>query len=143
MATEASTAVPALPLSGQMVRKSCPWDAAEIHCAGCGRRVSRAAGNHHDLQCGHAFCELCLLITEEYSTITCPDCEIATTINMRQGCYPIDGCIKEDSSMEKLQPQMIKNCSQDFRKAADPLNFALELSTSTHRTLLSSTVMAV
>nr|XP_017512412.2 RING finger protein 17 isoform X1 [Manis javanica]XP_017512413.2 RING finger protein 17 isoform X1 [Manis javanica] len=142
MATEASTAVPALPLSGQMVRKSCPWDAAEIHCAGCGRRVSRAAGNHHDLQCGHAFCELCLLITEEYSTITCPDCEIATTINMRQRCYPIDGCIKEDSFMEKLQPQMIKNCSQDFRKAADPLNFALELSTSTHRTLLSSTVMA-
>lgn len=32
--------------------------------------------------------------------------QIATTINMRQGCYPIDGCIKEDSSMEKLQPQM-------------------------------------
>lgn len=57
MATEASTAVPALPLSGQMVRKSCPWDAAEIHCAGCGRRVSRAAGEEPE---GQAHSPACL-----------------------------------------------------------------------------------
>ncbi|KAK2497249.1 hypothetical protein MC885_020877 [Smutsia gigantea] len=116
MATGASKARPALPFSGQMERKSWPWDVVEIQCARCGRRVSKAA---------------------EYSTITCPDCEVATTMKTRQGYYPRDGCIKEDAFMENLQPEKIKN-----RKTADPLNFALQHSTSTHRTLLCSTVMA-
>uniref|UniRef100_G1MG56 RING finger protein 17 n=1 Tax=Ailuropoda melanoleuca TaxID=9646 RepID=G1MG56_AILME len=143
MAAEASTARFTLSSYQQMGRKSQPWGTAEIQCTQCGRRVSRVAGHYHELQCGHVFCELCLLITEEYSTIICPDCEIATTINMRQGYYPTDGCIKEDSSMEKLQPKKIKNCSQDFKKTSDQLPIGLEHSTSTHRTILnSSSLMA-
>ncbi|GAB5566198.1 tudor domain-containing protein 1 isoform X4 [Prionailurus iriomotensis] len=126
-----------------MGRKSRPWGAAEIQCTQCGRRESRVSGHHHELQCGHAFCELCLLITEEHNTIICPDCEVATTINMRQGYYPTDGCIKEDSFIEKLKAKKIRNCFQDFKKTTDQLTIGLEHSTSTHKTILnSSTVMA-
>uniref|UniRef100_A0A2K5DU79 RING finger protein 17 n=1 Tax=Aotus nancymaae TaxID=37293 RepID=A0A2K5DU79_AOTNA len=64
----------------QMGRKSQPWGATEIRCTRCGRRVSRASGHHYELQCGHALCELCLLITEECTTIICPDCEVSFTI---------------------------------------------------------------
>ncbi|XP_035572011.1 RING finger protein 17 isoform X1 [Canis lupus baileyi] len=148
MAAEGSTAWFTLSSYRQMGKKSRPWGAAEIQCTQCGRRVSRVSGedvegHHHELQCGHAFCELCLLITEEYSTIICPDCEVATTINMRQGYYPTDGCIKEDSFMEKLQPKKTKNCSQDFKKTSDQLTIGLEHATSTHRTILnSSSIMA-
>ncbi|XP_045834168.1 RING finger protein 17 isoform X1 [Meles meles] len=138
MAAEASTARFTLSSYQQMGRKSRPRGTAEIQCTQCGRRVSRVSGHHHELQCGHAFCELCLLITEEYSTIICPDCEIATTVNMRQGYHPTDGCIKEDSFMEKLQPKKIKICSQDFKKTSDQLTIGLEHSTSTHRTILNS-----
>ncbi|XP_032259301.1 RING finger protein 17 isoform X1 [Phoca vitulina] len=143
MAAEASAARFTLSSYQRMGRKSRPWGTAEIQCTQCGRRVSRVSGHHHELQCGHAFCELCLLITEEYSTIICPDCEIATTINRRQGYCPTDGYIKEDSFMEKLQPKKIKNCSQDFKKTSDQLTIGLEHSTSTHRTILnSSSLMA-
>lgn len=41
--------------------------------------------------------------------IFCP--EVATTINTRQGYYPIDGCIKEDSLIEKLQPEKYVLCT--------------------------------
>ncbi|XP_004401420.1 PREDICTED: RING finger protein 17 [Odobenus rosmarus divergens] len=141
MAAEASTAQFTPSSYQQMGRKSRPWGTAEIQCTHCGRRVSRVSGHHHELQCGHAFCELCLLINEEYSTIICPDCEIATTINMRQGYYPTDGYIKEDSFMEKLQPKKIKNYSQDFKKTSDQLTIGLEYSTSTHRTILNSSAL--
>jgi hypothetical protein len=30
---------------------------------------------------------------------------------MRQGYYPVDGYIKEDSSMDKLQPKMYVLCA--------------------------------
>ncbi|XP_058546593.1 RING finger protein 17 isoform X1 [Neofelis nebulosa] len=143
MAAVPLTACFSLSAYRQMGRKSRPWGAAEIQCTQCGRRESRVSGHHHELQCGHAFCELCLLITEEYNTIICPDCEVATTINMRQGYYPADGCIKEDSFIEKLKPKKIRNCSQDFKKTTDQLTIGLEHSTSTHKTILnSSTVMA-
>ncbi|XP_070433853.1 RING finger protein 17 isoform X2 [Equus przewalskii] len=143
MAADTSTARFALSSYRQMGPRSRPWGASEVQCTRCGRRVSRASGQHHELQCGHDFCELCLLITEEYNTIVCPDCEVATTINTRQGYYPIDGCIKEDSLIEKLQPEKIKNCSQDFKKTADQLTIGSAHSTSTHRSVLNpSTVMA-
>nr|XP_055173183.1 RING finger protein 17 [Nyctereutes procyonoides] len=143
MAAEGSTGWFPLSSYRQMGKKSRPWGAAEIQCTRCGRRVSRVSGHHHELQCGHTFCELCLLITEEYSTVICPDCEVATTINMRQGYYPTDGCIKEDSFMEKLQPKKTKNCSQDFKKTSDQLTIGLEHATSTHGTILnSSSIMA-
>ncbi|XP_067569967.1 RING finger protein 17 isoform X3 [Pseudorca crassidens] len=121
---------------GQVESKGQAWGAAEALCSRCGRRLSGAPGHHHELQCGHAFCELCLLITEEYSTITCPDCEVVSIINTEQEYCPIDGCIKEDSFMEKLQPKKMKNCSQDFKKTADLLTVGLEHSTSTHGTVL-------
>ncbi|XP_008054814.2 RING finger protein 17, partial [Carlito syrichta] len=102
-----------------------------------------STGHHHELQCGHSFCQLCLLITEECSTIICPDCEVTTTVNMKQGYYSIDGCIKEDSLMEKLQPKMIKNFSQNFQKTADQVTTGVDCLTSTHRTVLhSSAVMS-
>ncbi|XP_013360965.1 PREDICTED: RING finger protein 17 isoform X2 [Chinchilla lanigera] len=47
-----------------------------------------------------------------------PGLPIATAINMRQEYYSIDGYIKEDYFMEKLQPKMMKNCSADFKKVA-------------------------
>ncbi|KAF6376704.1 ring finger protein 17 [Rhinolophus ferrumequinum] len=141
MEAEASTAW--LSHSSSTGRKGRPWEAAEIQCIRCGRRVTRASGQHHELQCGHDFCELCLLVTEEYSKIICPACEVATTINTRQGYYPVDGCIQEDSFMEKPQPKKIKNCSQDLKKTADQQTTGLEHSPSTHRTVLnSSAVMA-
>lgn len=37
-------------------------------------------GHHHELQCGHAFCEQCLLVTQEYTTSKCPDCEVSFLI---------------------------------------------------------------
>ncbi|XP_073898932.1 RING finger protein 17 isoform X2 [Castor canadensis] len=141
MAAEASTAPPALSSYGQVGCKSRYWGTSEVQCARCGRRVSRASGRHHELQCGHPFCELCLLVPEEYSTIKCPNCEVATPINMRQGYYPVDGYIKEDSSMDKLQPKMIKNCSPDFKRTGDQLTVGLEHSTSIHRTVLSSSAI--
>uniref|UniRef100_A0A5F9C3V8 Ring finger protein 17 n=1 Tax=Oryctolagus cuniculus TaxID=9986 RepID=A0A5F9C3V8_RABIT len=141
MAAEASTARLALTSYRQVGRKSWPWDAAEIQCTRCGRSV--ISGRHHELQCGHTFCELCLLITEEFSTIMCPGCEVATTINMKQGHYPMDECIKGDSLMGKLQPKMIKNCSHDFKRTADQLTFGIGVqhSTSICRTLLNSSAV--
>ncbi|XP_033092679.1 RING finger protein 17 isoform X4 [Trachypithecus francoisi] len=122
----------------RMGRKGQHWGAPEIQCTRCGRRVSRASGHHCELQCGHAFCELCLLMTEECTTIVCPVCEVATAVNARQGCYPVAGYVKEDSVMEKRQPKTIKNCSQDFKKTADQLTTGLERSASTPRTVLNS-----
>uniref|UniRef100_A0A2K6NMR3 RING finger protein 17 n=1 Tax=Rhinopithecus roxellana TaxID=61622 RepID=A0A2K6NMR3_RHIRO len=122
----------------RMGRKGQHWGAPEIQCTRCGRRVSRASGHHCELQCGHAFCELCLLMTEECTTIVCPVCEVATAVNTRQGCYPMAGYVKEDSVMEKRQPKTIKNCSQDFKKTADQLTTGLERSASTPRTVVSS-----
>ncbi|XP_008566525.1 PREDICTED: RING finger protein 17, partial [Galeopterus variegatus] len=104
------------------------------------REEAMMAGHHRELQCGHAFCELCLLITEECSTIICPDCELATIVNTKQGYYPIDGCI-EDSFVEKQQPKMVKNLSQDFKKTADQLTIGLEHSTSIHKTALNSSAV--
>ncbi|XP_036155889.1 RING finger protein 17 isoform X1 [Myotis myotis] len=144
MAAESSTARLTLPSCQQMGRKGRPWVAAEIQCTRCDRMVTKASGHHHEFQCGHALCELCLL-TEEYSKIICPACEVATSIKTRQGYYPIDGYVKEGSFMDKLQPKKIKNCSQDFKKTADQLTIGLEHigSPSTHRTVLnSSAVMA-
>ncbi|XP_057563202.1 RING finger protein 17 [Hippopotamus amphibius kiboko] len=142
MAADASRAVFAASCCGQVESQDRAWAVAEALCSRCGRRAPGAPGHHHELQCGHAFCELCLLITEEYSTITCPDCEVATTINTKQGYCPIDGCIKEDSFMEKLQPKKMKNCSQDFKKTSDQLTVGLGHSASTHRTVLNpSTVI--
>nr|KAF6428386.1 ring finger protein 17 [Rousettus aegyptiacus] len=138
MAAEASTAC--LSLSAYVERKSRTWGAAE----GCTRCARKMTGHHYELQCGHDFCELCLLITEEYSTIICPTCEVATTVNRRQGCYPLDGYDKEDSFMEKLQPKKVKNCSQDFKKAPDQLTVGLECSPPTYRTVLNpSAIMAM
>ncbi|KAM4860256.1 RING finger protein 17 isoform 2-T2 [Thomomys bottae] len=118
MAAEAST--PRLPLT--------PYQQVGCH--------------HYDLQCGHAFCELCLLVAEEYSTIKCPNCEIATTLNMRQGYYSTDSCSKEDSSMDKVQPKMTKNCSSDLKKADDHLNTGLDQSASIHRTASHSAMLS-
>ncbi|XP_020921069.1 RING finger protein 17 isoform X3 [Sus scrofa] len=117
--------------------------AAEVPCTRCGRGAPRApVGHHRELQCGHAFCELCLSRPEDCSTIVCPDCEIATTMNTRQGYCPLDGHIKEDSFMEKLQPKKIKTCSPDFKKTADQLTIGLGQAPSTHRTFLTpSTVI--
>lgn len=39
----------------------------------------------------------------------CP--KVVTTINMKEGYYPIDGCIKEDSFMENLQPKTYVLCA--------------------------------
>ncbi|XP_053419760.1 RING finger protein 17 isoform X1 [Nycticebus coucang] len=141
MAAEASTAQLALSFYQKMGKKGRPQGAAEIQCSQCGRRVSRTSGHYHELQCGHAFCELCLLVTEEYSTIICPDCEVAATINMRQGYYPIDEYIKEDSLMEKVPPKMINSCSQEFEKTAHQLTIGLEHSTSTRRTVSNSSAV--
>ncbi|XP_075419678.1 RING finger protein 17 [Tenrec ecaudatus] len=127
----------------QMERKDHPWGAAEIRCTQCGKRVPRISGHHHELQCGHTFCEQCLLITEGYSTIVCPNCEVATTVNTRQEDNPIGECMKEDSFMEKLQPEMTKTCSQDFKKIVSQPTIGLENSASTRKTVLSlSSVMA-
>ncbi|NP_112567.2 RING finger protein 17 isoform 1 [Homo sapiens] len=141
MAAEASKTGPSRSSYQRMGRKSQPWGAAEIQCTRCGRRVSRSSGHHCELQCGHAFCELCLLMTEECTTIICPDCEVATAVNTRQRYYPMAGYIKEDSIMEKLQPKTIKNCSQDFKKTADQLTTGLERSASTDKTLLNSSAV--
>ncbi|XP_011855329.1 PREDICTED: RING finger protein 17 isoform X1 [Mandrillus leucophaeus] len=138
MAAEPSKTGPSRSAYQRMGRKSQHWGAAEIQCTRCGRRVSRASGHHCELQCGHAFCELCLLMTEECTTIVCPDCEVATAVNTRQGCYAMAGYVKEDSVMENRQPKTIKNCSQDFKKTADQLTTGLERSASTHRTVLNS-----
>ncbi|XP_054521084.1 RING finger protein 17 isoform X14 [Pan troglodytes] len=141
MAAEASKTGPSRSSYQRMGRKSQPWGAAEIQCTRCGRRVSRASGHHCELQCGHAFCELCLLMTEECTTIICPDCEVATAVNTRQRYYPMAGYIKEDSIMEKLQPKTIKNCSQDFKKTADQLTTGLLSSASTDKTVLNSSAV--
>uniref|UniRef100_A0A2K5IQQ3 RING finger protein 17 n=1 Tax=Colobus angolensis palliatus TaxID=336983 RepID=A0A2K5IQQ3_COLAP len=138
MAAEPSKPGPSRSAYQRMGRKSQHWGVAEIQCTRCGRRVSRASGHHCELQCGHVFCELCLLMTEECTTIVCPDCEVATAVNTRQGCYPMAGYVKEDSVMEKRQPKTIKNCSQDFKKTADQLTTGLERSASTPRTVLNS-----
>uniref|UniRef100_A0A8C9P0S8 Ring finger protein 17 n=1 Tax=Spermophilus dauricus TaxID=99837 RepID=A0A8C9P0S8_SPEDA len=141
MAAEASRTPFALSSYRQVGSKSQTWGATDFQCTRCEKRVSRASGHHHELQCGHAFCELCLSITEEYNTIICPDCEVVTTVNMKEGYYPIDGCIKEDSLMENLHPKTIKNCSPNFKKPADQLTVGLEHSTSIHRTVSSSSAV--
>ncbi|XP_006879615.1 PREDICTED: RING finger protein 17 [Elephantulus edwardii] len=124
----------------QMGRKTRPWGAAENQCVLCGKRAPRAAGHHHELRCRHAFCEPCLLETEG-STVVCPECEVATTIITRQGCYAKDGCIKEDSFMEKLQPKMTKNCYQDLKKTADLLSVGLQNSASLRKTALNPSAL--
>ncbi|XP_032352432.1 RING finger protein 17 isoform X2 [Camelus ferus] len=137
MAAEALRARRGPSSCGQVERQARAQATGEALCARCGGRAPGALGHHHELQCGHAFCELCLLVTEEYSTIICPDCEVATTINTKQGYCPIDGYIKEESFMEKLQPKKIKNCSQDFKKTAGQLTVGLEHSTFTRGTVLN------
>ncbi|XP_046302897.1 RING finger protein 17 isoform X1 [Marmota monax] len=141
MAAEASRTRFALSSYRQVGSKTQNWGATDFQCTRCERRVSRASGHHRELQCGHAFCELCLSVTGEYNTIICPDCEVVTTVNMKEGYYPIDGCIKEDSFMENLHPKTIKNCSPDFKKPADQLTVGLEHSTSIHRTVSSSSAV--
>ncbi|XP_037655824.1 RING finger protein 17 [Choloepus didactylus] len=143
-AGDSSTTRLALSFCRPVGRKSQPWCVAEIQCTRCGKSVPRASGHHHELQCGHAFCELCLLITEEHNTITCPDCKVVTIVNTRQGgYYPIEECVKEDSSVEKQQPKKIKNYSQDFKKTSDKLTIGLENSASIHRTVQNpSAIMA-
>ncbi|XP_045149942.1 RING finger protein 17 [Echinops telfairi] len=142
-AADASAALHGPSSCPQLARKNHPWGAAEIRCTQCGKRVPSLSGHQHELQCGHTFCEQCLLITEGYSTTVSPNCEVATTISTRQEDNPIDECIKEDSLMEKLQPEMTKNCSQDFKKTVSQPTIGLENSASTHRTVLSSSsVMA-
>ncbi|XP_074072360.1 RING finger protein 17 isoform X4 [Macrotis lagotis] len=119
-------------------RKSRPWGPAEVLCSGCGRSsVAAAAGHHHELQCGHAYCELCLLVTEEYSTVVCPDCEAVTTINRRQVYYPLDGYVEEDAYEEKFQPKKIRNYSQDFKKMTGQQTVGLEHSSTLHRPILN------
>ncbi|XP_072813815.1 RING finger protein 17-like isoform X4 [Vicugna pacos] len=137
MAAEALRARRGPTSCGQVERQARAQATREALCARCGGRAPGASGHHHELQCGHAFCERCLLVTEEYSTIICPDCEVATTINTKQGYCPIDGYIKEESFMEKLQPKKIKNCSQDFKKTADRLTVGLEHSAFTRGTVLN------
>lgn len=44
----------------------------------------------------------------------CP--KVATTVNRRQGCYPLDGYDKEDSFMEKLQPKKYVFCALQLFK---------------------------
>ncbi|XP_007495242.1 RING finger protein 17 isoform X1 [Monodelphis domestica] len=119
-------------------RKSRLWGPTEVLCSGCGRSsVAAAAGHHHELQCGHAYCELCLSVTEEYSTVVCPDCEVVTTINKKQGYYPLDGYVEEDAYEEKFQPKKIRNCSQDFKKTACQQIVGLENSSTLHRPILN------
>uniref|UniRef100_A0A8C6CTX3 Ring finger protein 17 n=1 Tax=Moschus moschiferus TaxID=68415 RepID=A0A8C6CTX3_MOSMO len=136
MAAEALRARRPVSSCGQVETHDQAPGATEALCSRCGRRAPRALGHHHELQCGRAFCDLCLLMTEEYSTITCPDCEVATTINTKQEYCPTDGCIKEDPFMEKLQPKKMRNCSQDFEKTAHQQTVGLEHSASTPRTVL-------
>uniref|UniRef100_A0AAA9TAP5 RING finger protein 17 n=1 Tax=Bos taurus TaxID=9913 RepID=A0AAA9TAP5_BOVIN len=137
MAAEALRARRPVSSCGQVETHGRARGATEAMCSRCGRRAPRALGHHHELQCGHAFCDLCLLMTEEYSTITCPDCEVATTISTKQEYCPIDGYIKEDSFMEKLPPKKMRNCSQDFEKTAHQQTISLEHSASTPRTVLN------
>ncbi|XP_006832121.1 PREDICTED: RING finger protein 17 [Chrysochloris asiatica] len=140
---EASTARLAPSFYPRFEQKNRLCGAAAVRCTQCGKSVSRASGHHQELQCGHTFCELCLLITEENNTITCPDCEVVTTVSTSQGYCPIDGYIKEDSFVGKLQPKVTKNCSQDLKKTVDQLTIGLENSVSIFRTVLNpSTVMA-
>nr|XP_004665944.2 RING finger protein 17 isoform X1 [Jaculus jaculus] len=143
MAAEASRAGCAVASYQQVGSNGGFQGASESQHSQCGRRTPVASGHHCELHCGHAFCELCLLVTEEYSTIKCPDCEVATTLNMRPGYYSVDGCIEEDSSVKELQPKMRKNCSPDFKKTVDQLIVGLEHSASLHRTVLNpSAVMS-
>nr|XP_042140855.1 RING finger protein 17 isoform X2 [Peromyscus maniculatus bairdii] len=142
MAAAASTAGLSAPSCPTVGSKSGPRGASGCQCTRCGRKVSVASGHHHELQCGHAFCEQCLLVTQEYTTSKCPDCEIHTTVSMNQGDCPMDG-FKEDSSLEALQPKMVKNCSSDLKKTVDQLIVDLEHSSSVHRTVSSpSAVMS-
>uniref|UniRef100_A0A8C2MX37 RING finger protein 17 n=1 Tax=Cricetulus griseus TaxID=10029 RepID=A0A8C2MX37_CRIGR len=137
MAAEASTAGFTASCAHIVGSKSGPLDASECQCTRCGRTVSVVSGHHHELQCGHIFCEQCLLVTQEYTTSKCPDCEVHTTVSMNQGHYSIDGFLKEDSSLEALQPKMVKNCSSGVKKTVDQLIVDLEHSSSIHRTVLS------
>nr|AAF01336.1 RING finger protein Mmip-2 [Mus musculus] len=107
--------------------------ASGCQCTRCGRKVSVASGDHHKFPCGHAFCELCLLAPQEYTTSKCTDCEVHTTVSMNQGHYPVDGFIEEDSSLEALPPKMVNNCSSDLEKTVDQLINDLEHSSSIHR----------
>uniref|UniRef100_A0A8C6HDW9 RING finger protein 17 n=1 Tax=Mus spicilegus TaxID=10103 RepID=A0A8C6HDW9_MUSSI len=113
--------------------KSGAQGASGCQCTRCGRKVSVASGDHHKFPCGHAFCELCLLASQEYTTSKCTDCEVHTTVGMNQGHYPVDGFIEEDSSLEALPPKMVNNCSSDLEKTVDQLINDLEHSSSIHR----------
>ncbi|XP_006519171.1 RING finger protein 17 isoform X1 [Mus musculus] len=113
--------------------KSGAQGASGCQCTRCGRKVSVASGDHHKFPCGHAFCELCLLAPQEYTTSKCTDCEVHTTVSMNQGHYPVDGFIEEDSSLEALPPKMVNNCSSDLEKTVDQLINDLEHSSSIHR----------
>ncbi|XP_040853763.1 RING finger protein 17-like [Ochotona curzoniae] len=143
MASEPSKAWPAVTSCPQLGRKSRPWDAGETTCRCCGRSV--AHGCHNELQCGHTFCELCLLITEEHSTLMCPDCKVASPVIMKQGHYSVDEYIKEDSFIGKLQPKILKKCSHDFKKNANELTVGIEAehSTSVPRTLMNSSAVSL
>ncbi|XP_031218420.1 RING finger protein 17 isoform X4 [Mastomys coucha] len=112
--------------------------ASGCQCTRCGRKLSVASvGHHHEFPCGHAFCELCLLAPQEYTTSKCTDCEVHTTVSMNQGHYPVDGFIKEDSSLEALPPKIVNNCSSDLEKTVDQLIIDLEQSSSIHRNVSS------
>ncbi|XP_021037842.1 RING finger protein 17 [Mus caroli] len=113
--------------------KSGAQGASGCQCTRCGRKVSVASGDHHKFPCGHAFCELCLLAPQEYTTSKCTDCEVHTTVSMNQDHYPVDGVIEEDSSLEALPPTMVNNCSSDLEKTVDQLINDLEHSSSIHR----------
>ncbi|XP_038166405.1 RING finger protein 17 isoform X1 [Arvicola amphibius] len=138
MAAEASTTGLSASSCHKVGSKSAQG-ASGCQCTRCGRKVSVASGHHHEFQCGHAFCERCLLVTQEYTTSKCPDCEVHTAVSMNQG----HGFIKEDSSLEALHPKMVKNCSSDLKKTMDQLIVDLEHSSSINRTVSSlSAVMS-
>ncbi|XP_040596152.1 RING finger protein 17-like [Mesocricetus auratus] len=135
MAAEASTAGLIASCSHIVGSKSGPLDASECQCTRCGRTVFVASGHHRELQCGHAFCEQCLLVTQEYTSSNCPDCEGHTIVSKNQGHYSI--VKKEDSSLEALQHKTVKNWSSDIKKTVDQLIVDLEHSSSIHRTVSS------
>ncbi|XP_055473872.1 RING finger protein 17 isoform X1 [Psammomys obesus] len=141
MASEASTA--GLASCHLVGSQSGPRGASGCQCSRCGRKVPAASGHHHEFQCGHAFCDLCLLVTPEYATSKGTDCEVHTAVSVNQGHCPVDGFIKEDSSLEALQPKMVKSGSSDLKKTVDQLIVDLEHSSSIHRNVSSpSAVMS-
>ncbi|KAF5916304.1 hypothetical protein HPG69_017538 [Diceros bicornis minor] len=77
-------------------------------------------GHHHELQCGHDFCELCLLITEEYNTVVCPGCEETKTAEEIDEALKIAGYNSEQLSIA-VKVEIMSNfyISLEERKKVD------------------------